>query len=90
MKLGKDPRQNSTEKDAGTAVRLQQKAIGKICTDLTHTSKPIALIFEMSFERVGPAQGLQFIISANAVRWTFKWKNYKVNDSLGVWLRFRV
>jgi hypothetical protein len=83
MKLGKDPRQNSTEKDAGTAARHQQKA-------MTHTSKPIALIFEMSFERVGPAQGLQFIISANPVRWTFKWRNYKVNDSLGVWLRFRV
>ena len=42
----------------------------QIETDLTHTSEPVALIFEMSFERVHSAQGLQFIIAANPVRWT--------------------
>jgi hypothetical protein len=53
-------------------------------TDLTHPSKPIALIFESSFERVDPAHGLQVIIPTNPVRWTFKRRNYEVNDGLGV------
>ena len=38
----------------------------------------------MSFEGVDPAHGLQVIIPANPVRWTFKGRNYEVNDGLGV------